>query len=321
MKKEDYLNFVLACDENYVDKLAVVILSILEAHPNDELINLHILSNNISKISLKKIESLGTDYCNFSIYNLDNLKELLGKEVNVDHLSLAAYARLFIPNLLPNELKKVIYLDVDIIVKNDLKDLYFTDMKGKYIGGVRSLSDLDKSGDDSLFHINSGVILWNLEECRKDRLFEKFLEYIKNEEGHIKFHDQTVINACCKGKIMELHPKYNVMSGMLFLKYSKFIEAYGLKNYYTKNEYEVAVSDPYIIHLTSWVVGRPWEKKCVHPYKSEYLGILDKTPWRGIALVDNKHSKLNFLKRSIYKVLPGYSIKFATQLKRKLKSN
>lgn len=318
------LNFVLASDENYVDKLGVALLSIMRNHYLIDKVNIHILSNNILEDSLLEIKKLASNFTNttITIHNLNNLKSLIGIEVNVDHLSLAAYARIFIPKLLPSNLEKALYLDVDILVEKNLEELFNTNLNGYFIGGVKSIMDLaNRENENNQFHINSGVILWNLEKCRNDNFVSKSLDFIMASKGNLKFHDQTTINKVCLGKIKSLHPKYNVMSGMLFLNYNKFIAVYGLDNYYSKKEYIEAVESPHIIHLTSWVVGRPWEKECMHPYKDKYFELLNKTPWKNNTLLKNKKSTFNSSKRFLYKILPGVIIRFSTKFKRKIKAS
>lgn len=316
------INFVLASDENYADKLSVTMYSILSCHRDLQKVNIHVLSNNITEVSLNKIRKVSELFYNSNVvfYNLNNLKELIGKSVNVDHLSLAAYARLFIPTLLPLEVKKAVYLDVDIIVNKNMYEVFNMDLNDYYIGAVKSLIDLATVDEmkNELFHINSGMIVWNLKVCREMNFVEQCLDYIKNHEGKIKFHDQTIINEICKGKIKALHPKYNVMSNMLYLGYTSFISVYGLTNFYNEKEYEDAKTRPTVIHLTSWVVGRPWEIGCVHPYKDKYHEILDKTPWKNKPLIYGKKTKLNSIKRYIYKIFPGSSIRYLTNFKKQI---
>ncbi len=321
MNKE--LNFVLASDENYADKLSVTMYSILSCHRDAHRVSVHILSNNITEESLNKIKEVSEQFDNGNIvfYNLNNLKELIGKSVNVDHLSLAAYARLFIPTLLPVEVDRAVYLDVDILVNENMYEVFDMDLDDNYIGAVKSLIDLatDEEMKNGLLHINSGMIVWNLKICREKNFVGQCLDYIKNHEGKIKFHDQTIINEICKGKIKALHPKYNVMSNMLYLRYNSFISVYGLTNFYNEKEYEDAKARPTVIHLTSWVVGRPWEIGCVHPYKDKYHEILSKTPWKNKPLIYSKKTKMNFIKRFTYRVLPGSLIRRLTSIKRQLR--
>jgi lipopolysaccharide biosynthesis glycosyltransferase len=306
------LHFILASDEKYSDKLGVTLYSLLEKHKLYNTI-IHILSNKISDSSLTKIHNIANGFSSSKlvIHDFNDLNLMIQKEVNVDHLSLAAYARLFIPNILDESVKKALYLDVDILVNDDLSTLFKLDLESNLIAGVRSIIDLSTSFDQKhLFHINSGVIIWNLVECRKFSFVEKSMEYIKSTKSTLKFHDQTVINEICKGRIFELDLKYNVMSGMFFLNYKKFSAIFGLIEFYNESIYKTATSSPAIVHLTSWVVGRPWEKKCSHPFKKDYLSIKAKTPFASLPLLDNKKSNRNWIKLFMFKFFPACLIRY-----------
>ena len=82
--------------------------------------------------------------------------------------TIAAYFRLYLPNLLPN-VDKIIYLDGDTITFDDLKEMYDIKMDEYYIKGFLDI------GNDNLLpnndnYIFSGVILINLEN-----IFEKII--------------------------------------------------------------------------------------------------------------------------------------------------
>lgn len=308
------MNFVLASDENYVDKLAVAILSIIKKHK--EVVSVHILSNNISEDSVNELMFRFGNRADIYIYNLNNLDKLLQRDVNVDRLSLAVYARLFIPDLIPQNIEKVLYLDTDVLVNKELNSLFEIDLKNNYIGAVRSIIDLNQTNNDGDFHINSGVVLWNLTKCREESFTKKALDYIENAQGKMKFHDQTVLNMVCKGYIQMLPLHYNVMSPILFLDYRKFIDVYNLKNYYSQDEYLHAKNDASIIHLTSWVVGRPWETNCIHPFSNEYNNLSTEIGMANTELTFNPRTKYNKLKLMMYKYLPGKLNYRLTKIKR-----
>ena len=206
-------------------------------------------------------------------------------------------------------------------MNNSMLEVFEIDLNSNYIGAVKSLIDLATTEEEKngLFHINSGMLIWNLELCRRDNFVSQCLEYINNSTGKIKFHDQTVINEVCKGKIKAIHPKFNVMSNMLFLNYKTFVSVYGLSNFYSEEEYNEAKLNPTIIHLTSWVVGRPWETDCVHPYRDKYHEILNLTPWENKELVKSTKRYTNLTKRIVYRTIPGTTIRYATLLKRRIK--
>ncbi|WP_019230335.1 glycosyltransferase family 8 protein [Sedimentibacter sp. B4] len=284
------MDFVLASDNNYSQHLAVAIYSVFKLHTEIEKVTIHVLSNQISESNLLLLDTICKKFKNgeLRIYEMNNIQDLIGINVNTDHLSIAAYARLFIPKLIPNEVKKALYLDVDVLVNRSLYDLFTLDLGDNYIGAVRSIFDINEKSSDkeTNFYINSGVIVFDLDKCRKDKVFEKFISCINGNEGKLKFHDQTVINETLNGSIKELELKYNVMTPVIMLDYNKFLKFYKIKQYYNEKQYQEAKNNPAIIHLTKWIVGRPWEKGSIHPYKSLYLDYLGKIETKNKQLID-----------------------------------
>ena len=84
-------------------------------------------------------------------------------------LSVAAYARVLIPELFLDSVERVLYLDADCIVVGDLTALWQFDMGNAAIAAVPDQMErgfaLDKESD-----INAGVMLMNLAIWRRERL-------------------------------------------------------------------------------------------------------------------------------------------------------
>ena len=53
-----------------------------------------------------------------------------------DHISIASYYRLKLPDLLPGELSRILYLDCDMIVTGKLRPLWETDISGMAVAAV-----------------------------------------------------------------------------------------------------------------------------------------------------------------------------------------
>lgn len=104
--------------------------------------------------------------------------------------------------------KKILYLDNDVICRKDPSEFYNQSMNKAELSGV-----LDYYG--SWFfrqrfykrdYLNSGVLLLNLEEIRKNGLFKKAREMCTKEKMFMP--DQSALNKLCKNKII-CHRKYN----------------------------------------------------------------------------------------------------------------
>ena len=84
---------------------------------------MYLLKNNKNKLL-----NLETKYnCKILFYSMENL-DLPYVPLNRDWISIATYYRLFITDVIPNDIEKIIYLDCDIIVNKDISELWEYDI-------------------------------------------------------------------------------------------------------------------------------------------------------------------------------------------------
>jgi len=134
-------------------------------------------------------------------------------------LSHMAYCRILLPQLL--NFPRLIYLDCDVLVFRDLSELFDSQLSsGKILAAVPDSETLTL-GDDSYtlagamnlpadgLYFNSGVMLMNLKELRKENFTEKSLEFFKNCRGAYRFWDQSAFNFLLHGRIDELPEHWN----------------------------------------------------------------------------------------------------------------
>ena len=240
---------VWGLDEKYVLPAFVVMHSIL-VHSNKKYHFYILTADNILEQVEEYSDLLRKKYGNFDI-SIKTVDEDLfeGAEIHNQHLSVAAYFRLLIPELI-TEHEKCIYLDCDILVNGDLSELFEIDLEDNYLAGVKDchiIEDTPREREHQKVlgipsrnkYINSGVMLLNLGKMREDILVKEFL-YQMNRENW--FEDQDVLNYCCYPYIKILPLKYNLFH-FYYGKSIKFL--YHLD--YEKQDFEF--SEPFIIHM------------------------------------------------------------------------
>ncbi len=113
-----------------------------------------------------------------------------------------AFLRLFSDRLdeIPD---KIIYMDTDMMVNGDLKELFDTDIQGYELGVV-----LDRYGRFFINrkYFNSGMLLINKPEIVASQLFERVKEMCLTKK--FAFPDQSALNKCIK-KPLYLPRKFN----------------------------------------------------------------------------------------------------------------
>ena len=133
--------------------------------------------------------------------------------------------RVYLPELLPKSVGRVLYLDCDVCVTDQLDELFDMDMEEKAIAGVldpESYSDsvYDRLGYSSdKKYICAGVLMMNIHYWRKADISEKVLDYGKTYPEKTLFPDQDAINVICQDVKVILSPKYSP-----FLRIAKFFE-------------------------------------------------------------------------------------------------
>ena len=143
------------------------------------------------------------DYFNITFLKMDNR---YNKAYTDKRITKQAYYRFSLGELLPN-LNKVIYLDTDVIVYKDLSNFYDLNFNGKMILGHPTYGN--KKAQKHGFHrINTGVLLLNLFEMRKNQFEEKVIKVI-NKGIKFKYHDQTLVDDYFKQYLGIFAPEYH----------------------------------------------------------------------------------------------------------------
>ena len=221
------LNIVVASDNHYIILLAALIKSIEANLSKGHTITVYIIEDNVSdenKVKLQK--SINT-----------NITSLIWKEMNsvipegmklpLDRSSypLNIYMRLFIPYFIPEEIERVLYLDVDMIVLKDIATLFENDLE-KYViaavldpriitfdnswGGVLNYNELGLAPDTRYF--NTGLLIMNTKKWREQSVTEKIIECIDNNKKFANYPDQYGLNVVLANQWLELSPLWNHFS-------------------------------------------------------------------------------------------------------------
>ena len=117
-----------AVDDGYCPFLAVAIQSMIdnsspENHYSIKVLNTDISRENKNKISKYKRENISIEFVDLNYY----IRKVKDKLYTRDYYSKTTYFRLFIPNLYP-QYDKVLYLDSDIVILDDIANLFDTDL-------------------------------------------------------------------------------------------------------------------------------------------------------------------------------------------------
>jgi len=154
----------------------------------------------------------------YKFYDFDKQKLLKFKKTFHEYVSIYENTRLFLPDLIKNETSRVIYLDSDTIILDDISDLYHLNLDSNYIAQASDYSSnfmMNKISVSAYF--NSGVILFDVKRWANEMIIEKLQRYETQNKDRIYFGPQCLLSLFFENKILKLDKKYNyfILSGSL----------------------------------------------------------------------------------------------------------
>ena len=221
-------------DDNFMAGLRGTMKSLLAKNPDFDY-PFYILDNGISEVSKKEI---------LEIYQNTTFKPIRKEDYRLDPKStkaslLATYFKLemFRRSLYPKETRRVIFLDMDLLIRKDLTELFTYDLKGKPLGACQQYNTIEDSLSED---INSGVLVLDLKTLPK----KAYDDMVKMSEVGSFLPDQGIINDYFlhdRDLCIYLPKTYNVEKRMIASKSMKKI-----------------YDDCAILH---YVNTKPWEEK------------------------------------------------------------
>ncbi len=258
---KDKIHIVTTIDISYIQHLGVMLCSLFENNLENKF-TVYVLVD-FEDTALSKLKIIFNKYKQeLKVISIDLA---LLKNVKVDgHISKATYFRLIMPDYLIKYTEKIIYLDTDIIIKDNLMPLWQTDL-GKYpLAAVNEEIEESKN-----IFFNAGVLLIDLKYWIENNITQKCLEYAADNHEKIIFWDQDVLNEIFKGNWKQLDQKWNMTSNFLNQSSTKVFNS----------------SQIGIIHFTGAL--KPWHFHCENQFKEEYFIYLKKTPWKKFHFKEN----------------------------------
>ncbi len=224
----DRISVILSADNNYSCFVATTGASIL--YNTESFIEFYILSEGITETSKSLIEkAFDAVTSEFSIKFIEcNSREYFShlKLFRGYHVTLNTCNRLLFPVLSP-DVNRAIYLDVDLIVLDDIKKLWVEDLEGNIIGAVPLfvdrlrivngfLQEIGVSMEEEYCYFNSGVMLvdynkWREKEGSNENIIYSLLRLSeeinpKSVPDELILNKYAYLNHCYK----LLSHKYNV---------------------------------------------------------------------------------------------------------------
>ena len=191
----------------------------------------------------------------------ESLKEKMGR------YTIGSMFRVMLPELLP-DISKIIYLDADLLVNRDIKELWDIDIQNYCLAAVPDYSTVNgletpypvaKQEVPASHYFNTGVLCMNLDRIRaKGSMHEKVLNYLE-ENPDARLFDQDALNAVYGGETILVDESWNTFTHLIQYTPGKQLE---------NNLYHFAAST-LILYTMSEIDRAYYETICRTPWGEE----------------------------------------------------
>ena len=234
-RESNSINICYITDDNYIPLTTFSIETLISKISNNYNYNIFILHTG-NPINVKFTKK------NLHIINIKiDIENIIPKDIIenrndvIKHVTTTALIKFAIPNIFQN-LNKILYIDGDTVIKDDISKIFNNNIDDYYIGAVSDDIEFesyelwdncfrnkhntslyfkihDKCIRENGFYFNSGVILFNLEKLRKTNITTRLMEYKKTHKT--TFVDQDTFNLILGNNTKKLSKYYNY-----FLRYN-----------------------------------------------------------------------------------------------------
>lgn len=268
----EHYNIVIVSNEGYIQHAAVMLTSLFCTNPDKHFI-VYLLTDGIAEETDKRLRTVCCTHnaeLKVMVCGIANLGKF-----PVGQWQPIMYFKLLIPQLLPTSEDRCLFLDVDMVINDDINSLYHWNLAdSKVIAAAEDMPDCiafkPRLGlQDTDICINSGVMVCDLAKWRQMEEEDPILEYATSIISKI-VNEQDVLACYFKDKITVLPIRWN-MTTFYFCRQPKIFAKYLIDLYSAKRF-------PGIIHFAAPI--KPWFKDSQHPFRNLYKMYLKMTPWK-----------------------------------------
>jgi lipopolysaccharide biosynthesis glycosyltransferase len=262
------ITIAVATDDHYAILLGALIRSVEYNHKTPEKIEFYIIDDGISATNRKKIQASSDPKMTtlFWFKTKDVVPPNVKIPVDKSAFPITTYLRLFTPYIIPQDRERFLYLDVDMILLDDISKLWHTELGDKMFaavpdlaktvsnewGGITNYKELGFHPDTPYF--NAGMLLIDPFKWRAEDISNKVIQNIYDNIAFANFPDQYGLNVTLANKWVVLDQRWNTFAIL-------------------------DIKDPWLIH---YLDIKPIFKSynCNLTYMDEFFKYLRMTPWK-----------------------------------------
>lgn len=206
---QNAIRLLVTLDQGYVPQLCVLLTSIRMNNPG-EAFELYLLHNQLPDHCCNQIERYCSEF-GIAFFPICVDDALFRDAPASSRYPKEMYYRLLAPQLLPEHIQRILYLDPDILVINPLRPLWELDLCGRLFAAAAHTGKTELANSVNRIRLktdhdyyNSGVLLMDLEAGRKEISPDELFQYVAEHENELLFPDQDVLNALYGNHILAI---------------------------------------------------------------------------------------------------------------------
>ena len=250
------MNILLAINNGYILQTKILLKSIMKSNPNEKF-SVYILNKELSNKEKETIlESIKNSNIEINFIEINN-SEIDNFPVYEKRYPVEIYFRLFASKYLPNNIDKVLYLDVDTVVINSLKELYNMDFENNlFIGATHIKKSLHKfhsirfGVSEKNIYVNTGVLLMNIKQLRNIPIEQDVINFVKKNKSKLMLPDQDIVYALYGNRVKEVPA----------LLYNLGDKELRLHNLYEKDNIDIDWVKVNTVVIHYYGRNKPWNK-------------------------------------------------------------
>ena len=256
------MNVMYASDDNYAWLMGISMISLFENNKASEKIDVYVFGDNLSEENQKTISGIAEKYGR-SCHHVDVVNIVIPKLLMSDRYPKSTFSRLFVYDLLPRDVEKLIYLDCDTIVMGSLEEMFNMDVDGKAFLATKDCMGKAYKRKIGLkekdTYINAGVMLMNMKRLREIPIAERMVAFVDKYAQAMTYADQEIVNGIFQGDFGLLPVEYDMQTQFVQYPYEEIVKIRHPHRFYTKEEVEYGKLHPKIYHYTTCMLDvRPW---------------------------------------------------------------
>ncbi|MCD8047504.1 MAG: glycosyltransferase family 8 protein [Clostridiales bacterium] len=196
-------------NENYLPQLEVLLTSVLLSNPSERF-QLYLVHRSFSAERLEELDSRCRQW-NVELFPVHVDETIFADAPVTRQYPQEMYYRLLAPQLLPETLERILYLDPDILVINPIRSLWELDLEGNLFAAAAHTGKTEIANDANRIRLkmeneyyNSGVLLIDLARGREEIVPEQIFQFAKEHPKGLILPDQDILNVLFGDRIKPL---------------------------------------------------------------------------------------------------------------------